>query len=169
MAEGWRTGIGRVRPNEILIRGYDLLELIGRRPFGDVVYLLLSGDLPEGNEGRMIDAALVAGAEHSVVAPSVAAARYVASTGVPLQAAVAAGTIGLGDYHGGAVDTAARMLLDADATGPDTKEAGLEIARQFRDAKRRLPGYGHVVHAPDPRAGRLFDVAGELGFPGSLV
>ncbi|MGH2686508.1 MAG: citrate/2-methylcitrate synthase, partial [Actinomycetota bacterium] len=92
----WRTAISRVAPNEIRVRGYDLVEMIGRRSFGDVVYLLLSGDLPAGNEGRMVEACLVAATEHSVVAPSVDATRFVASAGVPLQAAVAAGMIGLG-------------------------------------------------------------------------
>src|SRR5947209_13485104 len=100
----WRTAISSVRPNEIRVRGYDLIELIGSRPFGDVVYLLLSGDLPRANQGRMMDALLVSACEHSVLAPSVNAARFVASAGVPLQAAVAAGTIGLGDSHGGAVE-----------------------------------------------------------------
>ena len=162
----WRTAIGRVRPNEILVRGHDLVELIGRHPFGDVVYLLLSGDLPGGNEGRLMDAILVSAAEHSVVAPSVAAARYVASTGVPLQAAVAAGTLGFGDHHGGAVDVAARVLLDAKETGKPSAEAALEVCRGLRQEGRRLPGFGHVVHDRDPRAGRLFEVAEELGFHG---
>lgn len=162
----WRTAIGRVRPNEILVRGYDVTELVGRRSFGDVTWLLLSGDLPRGNEGRMLEALLVAACEHSVVAPSVDAARFVASTGVPLQAAVAAGTIGLGDYHGGAVDQAAQMLLEASEVGGDDSEAAREVARRFREHGRRLPGYGHVVHDPDPRARSILEVAGELGFRG---
>jgi citrate synthase len=163
---GWRTGISRVSPGEIRVRGYDLVDLIGRRPFGDVVYLLLSGELPEGNEGRMIDACLVAASEHSVVAPSVIAARHVASSGVPLQAAVAAGTIALGDHHGGAVDAAARVLLDAADTGLPDAEAARQVAERLRERRRRLPGYGHVVHDPDPRAGRLLEVAEDLGFRG---
>jgi citrate synthase len=162
----WRTAIGRVRPNEILIRGYDLTELIGRRPFGDVAYLLLAGELPAGNEGRMVEAILVAASEHSVVAPSVNAARFVASAGVPLQGAVAAGVAGLGDLHGGAVDAVARVLLDAEETGKPDRDAALEVARRLGDDGRRLPGYGHIVHNPDPRAARLFDVADELGFRG---
>ncbi|HEX2030318.1 MAG TPA: citryl-CoA lyase [Actinomycetota bacterium] len=162
----WRTGIGRVRPGEILVRGYDLTELIGRRSFGDVTYLLLSGELPHGNEGRMMEALLVAAAEHSVVAPSVDAARFVASAGVPLQAAVAAGTIGLGEHHGGAVDAAARLFADAAETGRPDREAALATGRRLKEQGRRLPGFGHVVHDPDPRAGRLFEVAGELGFRG---
>ena len=163
---GWSTAISMVQPGEIRIRGYDLIDLIGRRSFGDVVFLLLSGDLPAGAEGQMVEACLVAASEHSVVAPSVAAARYAASAGVPLQAAVAAGTISLGDHHGGAVDAAARVLLDAAETGKPDVDAGRTVAERIKAAGRRLPGYGHVVHDPDPRAGRLLEVAGDIGFRG---
>jgi len=156
----WRTAISRVKPNEIRVRGYDLVEMIGRKSFGDVVYLLLSGELPEGNQGRMVEACLVAASEHSVVAPSVDAARFVASAGVPLQAAVAAGVTGLGDHHGGAVDACARLLLDAVESDAET------VAERVKEEGRRLPGFGHVVHDPDPRAARLMEVAGELGFRG---
>ncbi|HEV3474165.1 MAG TPA: citryl-CoA lyase [Actinomycetota bacterium] len=163
---GWKTSISQVAPGRITVRGYDLMELIGRRSFGDVVYLLLSGDLPVGKEGRMIDACLVAAAEHSVVAPSVDAARFVASAGVPLQAAVAAGVIGLGDHHGGAVDAAAAVLIEIAETGRSDREAVTTVAARLKAEGKRLPGYGHVVHDPDPRAGRLLEVAGELGFRG---
>jgi citrate synthase len=160
----WRTAISEVRPNRVRIRGYDLIELIGTRSFGDVVYLLLSGELPSRNEGTMMEALLVAACEHSVVAPSVDAARFVASTGVPLQAAVAAGTIGLGDHHGGAVENGADMLLEAEATGRKPADSARLVAERYRESGRRLPGFGHVVHDPDPRAGRLIDVAARLGF-----
>jgi citrate synthase len=163
----WRTEIGRVRPGEILVRGYDLVELIGRRSFGDVAYLLLRGDLPAGNEGRMLDALLVAAAEHSVVAPSVDAARFVASSGVPLQAAVAAGVVSMGEHHGGAVDACAEAMIAARETGQADREAARGVCARMKDEGRRLPGFGHVVHDPDPRAGRLFQVAEELGFLGT--
>jgi citrate synthase len=162
----WRTEIGRVRPGEILVRGYDLTDLIGRRSFGDVAYLLLAGELPKGREGLMMEALLVAAAEHSVVAPSVDAARFVASSGVPLQVAVAAGVSAMGEHHGGAVDAAARVFLDAAETGREDPEAAREVCRRLAEGSRRLPGYGHVVHDPDPRAGRLFEVAEQLGFRG---
>jgi citrate synthase len=165
----WRTEISEVKPNEIHIRGHDLMDLIGDRSFADVVFLLLSGELPKGNEGRMMDALLVSCAEHSLVAPSVNAARFVASAGVPLQAAVAAGTIGLGDYHGGAVDDAARMLLEAAELDLEPVEAVRQIAKEWRESGRRFPGYGHVVHVPDPRPARLLEVAAGLGFSGPYV
>jgi citryl-CoA lyase len=159
----WRTRISDVRPGLIRIRGYDLMELIGSRSFGDVVFLLLSGDLPAGNEGRMMEALLVSCAEHSVVAPSVDAARFVASAGVPLQAAVASGMIALGDLHGGAAEEGADMLLEADQLGKEPAEAARVIVERCREERRRVPGYGHVVHDPDPRAARLFEVAKDLG------
>ncbi|MDP9341762.1 MAG: citryl-CoA lyase [Actinomycetota bacterium] len=165
----WRTAISSVRPNEIRVRGYDLIELIGSRPFGDVVYLLLSTDLPKGNEGRMIDALLVAACEHSVLAPSVNAARFVASAGVPLQAAVAAGTMGLGDYHGGAVESGADMLLEAEQTQKPPMEAAMHVAWNYKENGQRLPGYGHVVHDPDPRGRKLLKVAQELGFANRYI
>jgi citrate synthase len=101
-----------------------------------------------------------------VVAPSVAAARYAASAGIPLQAAVAVGVTALGDHHGGAVEGAARMLLEAGEVGEDADEAARSIVRAYRDRGERLPGYGHVVHTADPRARRLLQVAEELGFRG---
>ena len=162
----WRTSIGRVAPNEILVRGYDLMEMIGRRSFGDVTFLLLSGELPDGNEGRMLEAMLVSAAEHSVVAPSVAAARYIASTGVPIQTAVAAGVSGMGDHHGGAVEGAAKMLEEAGELRDDPKDAAEEIVRLLSERGERIPGYGHVVHDPDPRGRRLIEVAEDLGFRG---
>ena len=60
----WRTAIGRVRPNQILVRGYELTELIGTRPFGDVTYLLLAGEIRSSAEvdfekvARVFDAAV---------------------------------------------------------------------------------------------------------------
>ena len=162
----WRTAISRVAPNRITVRGYDLMDMIGRRSFGDVVYLLLAGELPEGNEGRMVEACLVAASEHSVVAPSVDAARFVASAGVPLQAAVAAGVIGLGDHHGGAVEECARLLLDAGGRDEDPRDAARSVVGGVKAEAKRLPGFGHVVHEPDPRAGRLLEVAAELGYRG---
>lgn len=165
----WRTEISDVRPDSIRVRGYDLLELIGNRPFGDVVFLLLSGELPTPEQGRMMDAILVAAAEHSVLAPSVDAARFVASAGVPLQAAVSAGIAGLGEHHGGAVDAGARMLQEAaDAAGVDVEGARI-VAERYREEGRRIPGYGHAIHGRDPRAARLLELAEELGLAGEWV
>ena len=105
-----KTNISFIEPGKITIRGYDLIELMGNISFGDMICLLFSGKLPEGNEGKMIEAILVCGAEHGMATPSTNAVRSVASCGVPLQAAVASGMICLGDYHGGAIEKCAALL-----------------------------------------------------------
>ena len=92
--------------------GYDLIDMIGKKSFGDLVYLLFTGDLPRGNEGKMVEAILVSSCEHGLATPSTNAARSVASGGVPLQAAVAAGIVCLGDYHGGAIEQCAKILQE---------------------------------------------------------
>ena len=108
----WRTNISEVEPNRILVRGYDIESLIARGSFGDVVYLLFKGEWPQQGEGRLIEAVLVSSCDHSLTAPSADATRLVASCGVPLPSAVAAGLLAVGDYHGGAIEGCARTLVE---------------------------------------------------------
>src|SRR2546427_11311918 len=109
----WRTSLSGVEPNKILIRGYRVQDLMARCSFGDVIYLTFKGELPPGNEGRLIEMIVVSSTDHSFLAPSIDATRFVASAGVPLQAAVAAGIISLGDHHGGAIEQCAKLLQES--------------------------------------------------------
>src|SRR3989454_9560646 len=109
----WRTSLSGVEPNKILIRGYRVQDLMGRCSFGDVIYLTFKGELPAGNEGRLIEMIVVSSTDHSFLAPSIDATRFVASGGVPLQAAVAAGILSLGDHHGGAIEQSAKLLQES--------------------------------------------------------
>src|SRR3712207_389604 len=104
MSDFWKTSISKVSPNEILVRGYRVDELTRTRSFGDVVYLLLTGDLPKGNQGKLVEAILVSCCDHGLASPSADAVRFVASAGVPLQTAVAAGVSAIGEWHGGAIE-----------------------------------------------------------------
>src|SRR5205823_3703363 len=110
MSEFWKTAISQVKPNEILVRGYPIEQLTRHCSFGEVVYLLLTGELPKGNEGKLVEAILVSCCDHGLASPSVDAVRFVASCGVPLQTAVAAGVSAIGDVHGGAIEPCGRML-----------------------------------------------------------
>lgn len=167
-----RTEISLAKPGKILIKGYDLIELIGRKSFCDIIYLLFTGDLPKGNEAKMIGAILVSTCDHGLGPPSTSAARSVASGGVPLQAAVAAGIIGMGDFHGGTIEQTAKMLQENIA---EAKEKGFEevaegVIREYSASKRRIPGYGHGVHTgEDPRTVRLYEYAWELKVAGGCV
>src|SRR5207253_1002354 len=102
---------------KILIRGYRVQDLMERCSFGDVIYLTFKGELPAGNEGRMIEMIAVSSTDHSFFAPSIDATRFVASGGVPLQASVAAGIISLGDHHGGAIEQCAQLLQESVKSG----------------------------------------------------
>ncbi len=66
----WKTHITKVEPNALTVRGHRLDELIGRVSFGQIVYLVLMGKLPDEKIGRMVDAMLVASIDHGVTPPS---------------------------------------------------------------------------------------------------
>lgn len=162
MNEFWRTAISQVKPDEILVRGYPIEQLTRHRCFGEVVYLLLTGELPRGNEGKLVEAILVAVCEHSLASPSVDAVRFVASSGVPLQTAVAAGVSAIGDVHGGAIEPCAELLREAVAQGLDADK----VFDGLKRGGKRLPGFGHPVHQNDPRTKVLLAMADELGLSG---
>ncbi len=157
MSEFWKTSISRVQPDEILVRGYPIEQLTRYCSFGDVVYLLLTGELPKGKEGRLVEAILVSCCDHSLASPSADAVRFVASCGVPLQAAVAAGVSAIGDVHGGAIEPCARILQKAVAE----KQSGEQVLRELKARNQRMPGYGHAVHKNDPRTAVLLALAEE--------
>lgn len=156
-----QSAISQVFPDRVLLRGYSLADLMGRYSFGDVVYLLLAGDLPAGREGQMLEAILVACVEHNINAPSTHTARAVANTGAPVQTAVAAGISAIGEHHGGAGEACGRILQEAIAANPEAapEDLAAAIVAGFRQAGQRLPGFGHRFHDPDPRACRLLELA----------
>lgn len=158
----------------ILVRGRDLCEeLIGRISFTEHVWLLVTGELPSEAQRRVFDSALVAIAEHGLV-PSVQAGRMtLAAAPEALQGAVAAGLLGCGSVILGAAEDAGRLLQEVvtrTASSASMRTAASEVVREYRDAQRPIPGYGHPLHKGyDPRARRLLEVAKETGIRGQHV
>ena len=101
--DSWRTAITKTDGKRLLIRGHDIVELMQRGTYADVVALLLGGHKPDEGERRLVDAILIAVADHGVGSPSAATARM-AATGnrAAPEAAVAAGILAIGDAHAGA-------------------------------------------------------------------
>ena len=159
----WKTALSAVERNKILIRGYRVQDLMGHCSFGDIIYLTFKGELPAGNEGRMIEMIVVSSTDHSFLAPSIDATRFVASGGVPLQASVAAGIISLGDHHGGAIEQCAKLLQESVKSGA----TAAEIVAGFRARKQRVPGFGHPWHDRDPRTIMLAEKAKEWQIAGA--
>jgi citrate synthase len=169
---GWRTAITRIEPNEILIRGYAVDELMGRLSFAEAVYLILRGELPTPTMGKLFGAVLVASIDHGVTPPSTLAARNVATTGARLRASVAAGVLGFGVYHGGDVETCMRFLeegLTRVRDGETYADAADALLHACLEAGRTPPGFGHRIHTSDPRASRLLQMAHELELDGEHV
>ena len=75
----WTTNLSYTSENGIIIRGYDLNDLIGVVPFPSVLYLLFTGELPDHKIAKLIDALMVASIDHGPGAPSALAARTAAS------------------------------------------------------------------------------------------
>ncbi|MBU7046236.1 MAG: citryl-CoA lyase [Theionarchaea archaeon] len=163
----WNTGITKVEPNKLVTRGYKQDELIGNVPFSHVVYLLLKGDLPDEKTGKLFDAMITASIDHGPTPPSAQAARIVCSGGVPLPTAVAAGLMAVGDYHGGAIENAMKILYELvdkkNKEGKSVQQTAEEAVKEFREKKRIMPGLGHRIHTDDPRTKKLFTMAKDLG------
>lgn len=162
-----RTSISTSNTETIVVRGRDLAhDLIGRISFTDYFYLLVTGRAPTPAASAVLDATLVAIAEHGLV-PSVQASRMtLAAAPDALQGAVAAGILGCGSVILGASESAGK-LFDAvreRANGGDVEAAARATLAEYRAGKRAVPGYGHPLHkARDPRVGALFAVAERSG------
>jgi citrate synthase len=153
----------------IVVRGKDLCrDLIGQVSFTDYMWFLVSGELPNPAQRRVLDATLVAIAEHGLV-PSVQASRMTyAAAPEALQGAVAAGLLGCGSVILGAAEDAGRLLSKVVAGGAtaDFATSARAAITELRAARKPVPGFGHPLHkGEDPRATRLFAVATEAGLP----
>jgi citrate synthase len=167
----WETAISRNEPNLIEIRGYAVDELIGRLTFTDMIALLVLGRLLSDGERRLLDAALVAGADHGPRAPSIAAARMAATCGVTFNSAVATGINMLGDHHGGAVEGFMAVVAGLAETGRSDDErlrAAVELVAGFRERGEPVPGMGHQLHERDPRRARMIGLLEEAVRDGQI-
>ncbi len=161
-----KTNITSIAPGQIRVKGYDIAELMGRRTFGEVVYLILKGDLPTEAEGKMMDAILTSSIDHGITPPSSLAARIIMSGGNPLNAAVAGGILTIGESHGGAIEQCARYLQEYAARDGEPALIAKDLLRDLSARKIRIPGFGHRLHNIDPRTIRLFQMAQDLQFSG---
>ena len=163
-----RTAICTSDEHTIVIRGRDLSkELIGKISFVDHFFLLLTGQMPTPGQAAVLNATLVAIAEHGLV-PSVQAARMTfAAAPDAMQGAVAAGILGCGSVVLGSSETAGRMYVEIDEkmqAGMAMDQAALAVMKAWREAGRSVPGYGHPLHKErDARVGALFDAAQAAG------
>ncbi|MFB4163185.1 citryl-CoA lyase [Alteribacillus sp. JSM 102045] len=162
----WSTEISQIKKNEVNIRGYKMEDLIGNLSYGQMLYLLLCGNILNKKKSKLFESVLVAGADHGPRAPSIAAGRMAATCGISFNSAVATGINLLGDSHGGATEKGMKLLYDtwkeAQETGRDLHQVIDRKLDEMLEKKEKLPGIGHQLHDDDPRVHRLYDLAQPL-------
>jgi citrate synthase len=164
------TGLCRHTREAIYVRGENLVEdLMGEVTFTEMSYFAVTGRRPSKGQVRILDAVLVTLMEHGLTPSAIAARMVYGSTPETLQAGVSAGLLAVGSVFVGTMEGCAALLariIDA----ADTGETAREIAREYRDSRRPVPGFGHHMHKPDdPRTPKLFAIAESEGVPGKHI
>jgi len=167
----WQTSIAWKNKDRIVVRGYDVNELTGNIDFGEMLHLVLTGELPTPEVGKITNALMVNLAEHAM-SPSSATVRFATSGGAELNAAVAAGVAAIGRLHGTS-DRPAYMFLGVEKRAKDEgisiSEAAHRTVAEMRERRESMPGFHHPQHIQDPRTVRLLGLAEELGIAGRYV
>ena len=167
----WKSDIAWKNRTRIVVRGYDVNELTGNLDFGQMLFLVLKGELPTPAQAKITNAMMVSLAEHAM-SPSSATVRFATSGGAELNGAVSAGVAAIGRLHGTA-DRPANMFIGvekrADEEGISIEEAARLTVAEMRARRENMPGYHHAQHIRDPRTVRLMELSDKLGITGKYV
>jgi citrate synthase len=166
----YRTGIGASDLDSITLLGHDLAdELLGQITFGELAYWLVAKRRPTPGQRIMLEAVLVALADHGFTPTAIAARVTYLSAPDSIQGALAAGLLGGGSRFLGVTEDSAHFLhaaLGALEEHPADDDGWDAVARTLvvdtKAAGRFVPGLGHPVHKQgDPRTPKLFSLARE--------
>src|SRR6185436_5592125 len=172
--EPWKTALSNSDATHIWIRGHDITSLMKTSSYTDVFFLLHHGRLPSASERELLDAMMIAAADHGPGSPSAAAARLAASGNRQApEAALAAGILAIGDVHGGAGPACMELIAAGVARAKDRSisleaSAGQTVSESIATGER-VPGLGHREHKVDPRTAVLFGMARQHGIAGDGV
>jgi citrate synthase len=165
------TALCRYTNDAVFVRGVNLVEeLIGKVSFTEMIVFHLIGRRPTQAEVNVLDAVLVTLMEHGLT-PSAIATRMIAlSSPEAMQAAVAAGILGVGSQFIGTIEDSAALLGELVEAPEGVRARAETVVRRHFAERRHLPGFGHHLHRPDdPRSPKLIAVARENGIAGRHV
>jgi citrate synthase len=166
------TRTGTSTATTVRVRGRDLVEeLIGKHSFTEMLYFLTCDRMPDAVQVRLLDACLVTLMEHGLTPGAVIARLMADSVPEEPQVAIASGLLAIGSVYAGTTESCAALLLELEARiQGGTGDTVADLAREYAQAKRPVPGFGHGTHKPnDPRAVRLLQIAHEAGKAGRYV
>lgn len=166
----FETAVSHVEHGRVVLRGYSHEEVMKRLTFSQGCFLTMIGRLPTSAESRLVEAILNSLLDHGFVAATVSAARYIASGNPQFVPAVAGGLLAAGsntlspEHAYALIDHALDLQQSEGFTTAQTAEA---VVKEYRETKKRLPGFGHPFHRDhDFRATVLYELADELGLSG---
>ncbi|WP_407374164.1 citryl-CoA lyase [Methanobrevibacter sp.] len=174
-----KTAISRVEKNKIVTRGYNQRDLIEKIRYSDMIFLLLKGRLPTIEEGKIFNHVLVSFCDHGATPPSTQTARLIASSGSPLNSAVAGALLSFGHNHAGAIEKTMELYQskinsiyvteDSDIDNKQIASLAIDIYKEYVLQDRKVPGFGHRYHNVDPRADKLMEIVVNRGFIGPHI
>lgn len=171
LPESQTTSIATHTADDIYIRDKSLCrKLIGKLSFTEMMVFHVLGRLPTPGETAVVDACLVTLMEHGMTPSTLATRLTYSSAPEAMQAAVAAGLLGVGSVFVGTMEGCAALLerILASPDGPENEAT--RIAAEYRASKTAVPGFGHPQHKPDdPRTPVLFELAGAQGVAGTHI
>lgn len=178
-APRYPTSLGTSDATSISLMGKDLAaDLMGKVGFGELAFWLVARRRPTPSQVRVLEAVLVALADHGFTPTALAARLTYLSAPDSLQGALAAGLLGGGSRFLGVTEDCGRFLaevLGQDGAPPQRTDddrawdaLALAAVRQAQARQQRVPGLGHPVHKEqDPRTPVLFAIAEEEGLKGA--
>lgn len=170
------TALGTADRDSIGLLGVDLAaDVMGQVGFGELSYWLATQRKPTPGQARLFEAVLAGLADHGFTPTAIVTRLTYLSAPDSIQGALAAGLLGGGSRFLGVTQDTGLFLYEAigelgDELPADDAEWD-ELARRVVQAcatkNEFVPGLGHHLHKiADPRTGRLFAIAEEVGVTG---
>ncbi|MGW5231577.1 citryl-CoA lyase [Streptomyces nodosus] len=164
------TSLGMSTTSTITLLGEDLArDLMGKVSLTELVHRMVTLRVPSPGQVRLLDACLLALADHGFTPTAIAARLTYLSAPDSVQGAMAAGLLGGGSRFLGVTEDCGQFLATTVAELPElpTDDKGWDdtartVVRRERTERRIIPGLGHPVHKElDPRTPALIEIAHE--------
>lgn len=164
------TSLGMSTTSTITLLGEDLAgDLMGKVSLTELVYRMVTLRTPTPAQVRLLDACLLALADHGFTPTALAARLTYLSAPDSIQGAMAAGLLGGGSRFLGVTEDCGQFLhavVENLPERPQTEagwdEVARDVVREARAEGRIIPGLGHPVHKElDPRTPALVRIATE--------
>lgn len=166
-----RIGTPTSDTGRLRMRGRDTLgEVVGEKSFSEAFYFIVTGRDLEPERVRVFDACLVVLMDHGLTPTALVARMVHDSLPDDAQLPMIAGTMMVGGRFAGTMAGAGALYMEGAAAEGDKRGWAADVVRRHRERGEFIPGYGHPYYFPtDPRAERMFEIAGEAGCDGRYI